>query len=395
MSQARSSSTSSSERRALPRFYRALSVPLLLCLFYAAFASLILTRSGEYMTIDKIIEKQQKTKGFYGSAILQRAFYYKQHLYAKVQPDVTTLGSSRVLGFRQQDFNVPFVNMGSLSELNEVIEVSKALYKDKKPSLVILGVDFWWFHPDAENRALNRSPENPHIEANDLFQPLNWILSGKMKWKHIRDIMGGASPDIGIAGISYQDGFDPAAAYYYTSIVTGQKQPEDFKFAVNLKKIKTSDRKYAHSKVMSDVQWPKITGLLDDLKKQGIKVLVFIPPLATPLYKKMEETGGYQYVTTFRRKLKEAAETLGMPFFDYHDGGPPGSNDCEFVDGHHGGTVIYQRILDDMGKKDADLAKRLRQQNIASNLRIFAGQASLLRNETDFLGLGCRKPFLK
>ncbi len=392
MSRARYSSTSSSEKHALKRFYFGLAAPLLLCALYFSFATILLLRSGEYMPLDDIIAKQAKTGGRFGSAVLMRSYYFKQRLYKAVMPEVTTLGSSRVLGFRQEDFSKPFINLGSLSDLEEVSEVADAMLKIKAPALLILGVDFWWFHPNSENRVINRSPEDAHIEANDLFQPFSWMLSGRLKMKHIADILRGDSPDIGIGGISYQDGFDAAGAHYYTSIVTGQKAPEDFKFAVNIGKVRNSDRKYAHSDVISEIEWQKMLDLLDKLHAAGTHVLVFIPPLATPIYREMSKVGGYAYVAEFRKRLKAAAEKRGMPFFDYHEGGPPGSTDCEFVDGHHGGTLIYQRMLLDMATKDAELRGRLKLAGIGWNIEHYGGQASLLDNEVDFLGIGCKKP---
>ncbi len=395
MSPVRSSSTSSSEHKNLRRFYLGLIAPLLVCALYAAFATALLLRSGEYLPLDAIIEKQEKTGGIYGSAVLMRGFYYKQRLYDLRKPEIVTLGSSRVLGFRQQDFAKPFVNMGGLSDLEEVIEITESSFKTHAPKMVILGIDFWWFHPQAENRAINRSPADSGISANDLFQPLNWLATGRVTWSQAWNILRGTSPDIGIAGVTQQDGFDAAGAHYYTSTVTGSRQPEDFQFALNMAKVKKGEKKYAHGDTLSELQFKKLGELLDLLQEKKIHVVMFVPPIAERVYREMEKTHGYKYVTELRARLATLAAARHIPFFDYHGGGPAGTQECEFVDTHHGGTVVYQRMLLDMAVHDAELRGRLNLAAIGWNIEHFGGQSSLRDDEVDFLGLNCTKPSVR
>lgn len=393
MSQARSSSTSSSKASELRRFFTGLLAPLVICALYAGFATLVLVRAGEYMPLDKIIEKLERTDGHYGSAILQRGFYYKLHVFRARNPRIVALGSSRVLGFRQEDFAQPFANLGILSDLDELYEVATTLFGDgHAPQTVLLGVDFWWFHPQATDRVVNRSPENPHIEANDLFQPALWLMQGKLSFSDIGEILSEKSPNIGIFGITQGDGFDKAGAYYYTSTLRGTRKSEDYRFKTNLAQIKNSQRKYAHGDEVSEAQWKKLLKLIDYMQLQGIRVVIFVPPLAERAYKAMVETGGYGYVDELRKKLGVLAAERNMPFFDYHAGGPRGASECEFVDSHHGGTTVYQRILLDMATKDDDLRGRLNLAEIGWNIEHYAGRASLREDETDFLGIGCDKP---
>lgn len=393
MSQARSSSISSSERRGLARFYAGLSLPLLVCALYFGFATLLLLRSGEYWPMKDIVAKLDETGGRYGTALMQREFFFKQEIYRATRPEVVALGSSRVLGFRQEDFSQPFINLGSLTDLEEVTELAQSLFSESSPpTLVLFGVDFWWFHPQAERPAVARSAEFPQIEAGDLFRPAAWVATGKLGWRHIADILAQKTKDAGISAITQGDGYDRAGAYDYTSILTGARRSLDYRFRGNLAQIKKGERKYAHAGVLSEVQWRKFVALLDFLKKKNIRPVVFIPPLAEAVRKAMEEQGGYGYVAELRRRLKALASSRGLAFFDYHAGGPPGISDCEFVDSHHGGSIVYQRLLLDMATKDVGLRGRLHLAEIGWNIEHFGGRASFLPNETDFLGLGCDKP---
>lgn len=395
MSPARSSSTSSSERSKLKLFYIGLIVPLVICALYFSLATLLLLRSGEYLPIDTILEKQEKTGGIYGSAVQMRGFYLKQHIYQRRKAEIVALGSSRVLGFRQQDFSRPFANMGSLSELDEVIEAAQTAFKERAPKIVILGVDFWWFLPQAENRAINRTPEDAGIAANDLFQPLNWLLTGRVTPAQAWRIIDGDSSDIGIAGITQQDGTDAAGAHYYTSTVTGAKPPEDFRFQFNGAKVDKGEQKYAHADHLSEKQWGKLLRLLDLLQQKKVHVVMFVPPIAERIIQKMNKTDAYGYVAEFRQRLAAVAAERKLPFFDYHNGGPTGTTDCEFIDTHHGGTVVYQRMLLDMGVHDPDLRGVLNFAQIGWNIEHFGGQATLRDDEIDFLGINCTKPSIR
>ncbi len=393
-----SSSTSSSDQdgkpaqaRSLKAFFLGLALPLGVLLLLCGGSSLFLQKSGEYMALDDIIAKQEKTTGLYGSALFQRAYHYKQHLYKRVKPSVVTIGSSRVLEFRATDFSKPFVNLGSMSDLNHLIGFADTTFTEHKPDLVILGIDVWWFHPSYVDAFVTPSEETVSPSVRDLMEPFYWLAKGKLSFHDISSAIRGKTPHIGIAAITRGDGYSVDGSYHYNAALTGLVAADDPGFEDSLAKIESGAKIYAHAEHHLQTQVEKLAGLLERLSAQGIPVVMLIPPFAPTVTKAMKQQGGYKYIDEARQALAEMAESKKLPFFDFHEAGNLGSSDCEFIDGHHGGPIVYQRILLDMSVGNEAVRSVAKLAEIGWNIENYGGRASMLENEIDFLGLGCKK----
>lgn len=379
------------EKKDIRRFFAGLVLPLFLLLLLCGASALLLAKSGEYLDIEDIITQQEKTSGLYGSALHQRIFYYKRRLYSRFKPEVTALGSSRVLQFRSADFSVPFVNIGSMGSLEKVIEMAKSAFAEHKPKLAIVGIDIWWFLPSAENNAESQAPEDVSPTLNDILSPVRWFLRGKLSLSGIATIMTEETPHIGIAAISRQDGYSIDGSYHYTSTLTGKVPADDSAFSATLKKIKGGEKIYAHSDKVSQEQLEKFRSLLAFFKQESIPVVVFVPPFAPAAVKAMTENGGYGYIAETRAALRDMATEKDIPFFDFHDASTLRATDCEFIDGCHGGPLVYQRILLEMALANKELRAVVKLTEAAWNIKTYGGQSSMHDDETDFLRMGCNK----
>jgi hypothetical protein len=375
----------------MKNFYLGLLLPVLFSVVFLGFNALLLTRAGEYLSLEAILDKQEKTNGVYGSGLYQRTYYYKQKMFDRYTPETVVIGSSRVLQMRAEDFSVGFVNLGSLSSLDEVFDLSHALFETASPGLLILGVDFWWFAGDGKAAAFTRDPPLNHLTLADIFTPFSWYAKGKVTLQDIRTILSGTSPDIGVSGIVSGDGHDRFGSHYQPSLWSGKVKAEDFKFKSDLAKIKTGKKIYAWGDKIDLQQWEKFIDLLDFFKQRNIRVMVFMPPLAPTVVAAMEESANYKYITDLRRKIIDTGRAYLFPVFDYHDPATLGATDCEFMDGHHGGAVAYKRLLLDMAVRDEDLRSRVKLAELGYAIETFKGQASTMQGEADFLGLGCVK----
>lgn len=373
------------------RFFTGVALPLLAAALLCAASRYVLMSSHEYDAFDKVITRQEQNGGLYGSSLYQRVFYYKQRLYNHTEPAVTALGSSRVLQITAHDFSVPFVNLGSMSDLDEVIEITDKLFTAHKPDMVLFGIDYWWLHPQAETKHTNRDPENITPSLRDILSLPSWLPRGKITTDDIRTILNGTTPHNGISAIVRGDGYSVDGAYHYTSTLHGKTPSEDAAFANSFKKIAKGDKIFAYSDHVSDIQIGKLRAFLQKLKDANIKTVLFLPPLPAAVTRNMDTTGGYGYVEKLRAQLPAIAAEYGMEFFDYHDATKLRTSDCEFIDGHHGGPVVYQRILLDMAIASPDVQSKIRLADIGWNIEHFKGQASLQQGEVDFLKLGCIK----
>ena len=374
------------------RFYVGMILPIAFFLSYFILSAQILTRAGEYSTMTEIVKTIKDTNGIYGPALYETTFWYKKEIYQQYPPNIAALGSSRVLQFRADRFKDPFINLGSMRSLDEVIEILKDLFTDAPPEILLLGIDFWWFRPQAEDEKFNRSPEHPRIRLIDLFEPLRWLARDKLQLRDIGAILSATTPHLGIAGISRQDGFDVHGSYHYTSTFTGRVPNYDWKFLNTLTRIENGDRVFGHSAKISEKQWKKLEDLLADLAKRKIKVILFMPPLAPIAVDAIKAApSSYGYVTHVRDRLPRLAAKYNMPYADFHDLRPQGSHDCEFLDGVHGGEIAYDRILLALSNEKTPLAEKLDLSRITKSIETHKGRVTDSPEEADFLGIGCKK----
>ena len=101
----------------------------------------------------------------------------------------------------------------------------------------------------------------------------------------------------------------------------------------------------------------------------------------------------YQYIDDLKAKLKE----LGIYYYDFTNARLLGSDDCEFVDGFHGGDLTYAKILKYIYDKDPSIREYINisyLERVISNYKgiAFIPDARVTSlPEIDFLKLGCNK----
>jgi hypothetical protein len=176
-------------------------------------------------------------------------------------------------------------------------------------------------------------------------------------------------------------------------MINGQRKNKDARFLATIAKFNGGDRVFLGSKHVSKTQWDKFDGLLKYLRKQNIKVVLFIPPAAPTIVDLMNKNRAqYAYFDELRRNLAAASARYHFGYFDFHDPRPIGGSDCEFVDGVHGGVIMYDRVLRQMALHVPELQKMADMPQLEKEIKANSGHASLLgAEETDFLDIGCKR----
>lgn len=378
-------------RKKTERFFRGFLTPVAVLLVFFGLSAGVLYRAGEYMPMAQVAEKLEKTGGVFGSSLHSQAFWYKQEVYNRVKPDVAALGSSRVLLLRREHFNAPFANLGLMGSIDEEMEIAKALFDNHAPKVLLLEAPWWWFHPAPEaNKAVKRSPAMVRPDISELLQPANWLLTGETTFGETLRMLLKPSPSVGVTGVLHDQGYDAAGSFRYTASLTGQTENKDKKFSGTIAKMKNGDKAFLGAKHVSAAQWKKFTALLDYLKSKNIHVVFFVPPVAPTVLALMQKEGAkFAYIQELSAKLEAAMKKYGFGYHDFHDAAALGGTDCEFVDGLHGGYILYDRLLLAIAAKDAKIPANRRLLERESKAR--RGYASTLEKETDFLDLGCRR----
>jgi hypothetical protein len=373
-------------------------------LLAAPYTCLWLYTSGD-VAVERAVKAQAAgVFALFGSGVSQDFVDYKLRLYEAVKPEIATVGSSRVMQFRNTGFRRTYVNVGGTAGNLPVLRSTlEAMLRAHKPKAVILGLDFWWFMPQWNKDPFEEVPPTSgsyNYGFESLKKPWAWLLEGKISPAELAAPLWGGFRDgrFGIMAQQTDDGFGPDGSWYYTAEITGRRHPFDFQFRDTLKQIDHGIRAFFWA---SPGQAGPAAEHLDALaeiycrlKSRGIEVFVFIAPLAEGTLAAMrQKQAAYPHLFGLRAALLER----GIDVLDFTDPKTLGSNDCEFVDGFHGGEITYLRILRAMADHWPALLAYVNMERIDAAIRDWKGHALAPDPrltelpETDFMRWSCPK----
>lgn len=391
----------------LKQFFLTLGVlGLLGLLIIAPLSFMWLYQSGD-SAVERAVQSQAAGNfALFGSGISQDFMDYKLRLYEALKPKIVALGSSRVMQFRGAWFTQSFLNMGgaagNLAVLRATIDAMLAV---SRPEVVIIGLDFWWFMPQWEkepNETVRRTTNTYNYGFANLKKPWEWLLEGKISFSEL------GAPILGIFGKGFRadrygimaqqtnDGFGPDGSWYYTAEITGLRLAPDYQFRDTLQNIRNGVKAFYHAAknqdgpALSHVE--AFAEIYCRLRSRGTRTFVFMPPLASATLATMRHED-YPHLY----KLREALIESGIDVADLTNPALIGGNDCEFIDGFHGGEIMYARILRLLADRWPQLLAYVNMEKIDAVIRDWSGHALAAdarlteRPETDFLGLGCKK----
>jgi hypothetical protein len=378
------------------------------------FSEILLQQAGENLSFPQIIHRQLTRNSIYGSALTDNAYMYKLELLRQVKPDIIALGSSRVLQFREEFFKSRFVNCGlAMRSLHEGRIFITDMLRFHKPKVIIIGLDFWWFKENhhtlsEDDLALSRASIMPErFSIAKLTRPFYFLIKNKLSYTDISKALftptmsNGVTlfDNIGISAIKGAHGFRKDGSQLYSGQVFGiNKKFYDEHFKRVLSRVKTGTARFQYGQEISQGKVKEFTEIVNLCKQNNIQLVLFVSPLAEPIYQAMmaKRNHEYDYVNTFR----EIVKTAPVEHYDYLGADQLGSNSCEFYDGYHGGDVTYARILFQISQANPHSAIMpfLNHNILNHSIQKYSGFAMIPfhpelypRKEVDFLKLGCRK----
>lgn len=389
----------------IERYFKVLlllaTVSLVLVLPYTC---LWLHQSGD-VAVERVVAAQAAGEFVvFGSGVSQDFVDYKLRLYEAVKPEIATVGSSRVMQFRASSFRRTFVNVGGVAGNLAVLRSTlNAMLAVHKPKAVILGLDFWWFMPQWHTDPFKEEPTTSgsyNYGFENLKKPWTWLFEGKISPAEIVAPLVGIfrKTRYGIMAQQTDDGFGPDGSWYYTAEITGRSRPFDYRFEDTLKQARYGIKSFYRAR--PDQEGPNLEHLdafaeiYCRLRARGIATFVFIAPLSERVLNVMHQSKqGYSHLFALRNALLER----GIDVLDFTDPRSLGSDDCEFVDGFHGGEVTYDRILRAMADRWPALLSYVNMERLDVVIRDWKGHALVADErltgspETDFMHWGCPK----
>lgn len=360
-----------------------------------------LSRIFEHNSFTSIVKRQLEHNSIYGTALNENVFAYKLELVKQTKPKIIALGSSRVLQFREEFFRDSFVSAGNaMNTLKEGRLFLEEVLKFYKPDIVILGLGVWWFNPLYPNyeKGTYLNITGTNISGAKVRDILTHIYEGTFfKYRYIIDNHFITNPysnldSLGLNAIYNGRGFLKDGSYVYGEIFKDEKT-KDANFADTFWRIENSNSQFAYASHIDVKRMQDLFDILNLLEKHNIQVVIFIPPLAPSVYKAMQDKQEkYAYID----ELFMTLQNNQIYFFNYHNPAVLKDDDCEFLDGFHGGDVFYARILADMAQKSEILQPYVNIPYLTELIhthkgRVFSKDSISDLKEQDFLNLGCGK----
>jgi len=360
-----------------------------------------LENSYQIAPVIKIAKLQQKKGGYYSP--LNAEYQYKLALYRVRKPDIITIGTSRVLGFHQYMFNVPFVNMGRTLGDFAQIKIFERLLAIHKPKIIIWGLDWWDFLQKTNYHWHYENDNGTHIIPSRLLLPYQWIFNGKITLQQFIDTaLNKKSPGIdnnsyGVPARHHIGGFSKDGSYYYFSQLSALPGVKSTQLSNVIKTIEEKNPTSSYFKQgnhIPEYKWRLLKKITNLLKKNHVELIVYLAPEPPLIVDAMNRTNHYDYINEARSK---SAKRLDH-FYDFFDPRVLASTNCEFQDALHSGSIVSMRILLALSKdKKSHLYKYIRKRKIRHLIAKYHGRVDIPLPgmgeyaETDFLGLQCKK----
>lgn len=320
--------------------------------FWSFFCAASFTK--EVSDYDGITKSQQESSSEFivGMGYNEQTSYYKLSNIEYYHPEVIALGTSRVMQFKADYFSTGFYNAGGAVNNNydEYQNFLANLNIDVRPKLIILGLDTWVFN-DNWNRNASKTDKFYKIVKNrpDIRSILLVMMADyrDKKWT-FGQLLDEEKNCLGFNGRIKKSGFLKDGSYYYGDNYRNPKAQKDYLFADTYSRIDTGAYRFEYGETVDEESLMELNGLLDYCKQENIMVVAFIPPFAPSVYEKMQNSDRYGYMKDIYPKCEELFRQYNYEVYDLQNPSILGCADDYYIDGFHGGDIVYGKIIKHM-----------------------------------------------
>ena len=280
----------------------------------------------EDYTEKEIIENYQNV--LYGSAV-KTGSLIKFKIIEEKQPAVVAIGSSRVMQFRADYFkNVDFYTMGgtsgSIEEAQETFNRIKSVYV---PQIVILGIDLWWLNPKVDHRSHLEEREKIYNSKSMQYFQLFSYLKDDTDMRMVlfntstikdRDYLGNRI-NVGLSAAVKSNGFRLSDGSYQEGEIIAQNPSLETKLSDIYQRMDKGNRFFNWNQDIDYDELKKLKQLIQDMKSNGVHVVVFLPPFPNEIYSAMCHDEHYStFLSEFEKSLEDLCTEEEVYFADTH-----------------------------------------------------------------------------
>ena len=348
------------ERYDIRRFGARIGVFLLLVSAIIGFSVISLYKSGEIRSFSFYIRPLKQGQLLeLGYSYIDKT--YKFHMTDEVmRPQVLALGSSRIMQVRHTIVCPDYTFYNAGGAIQNVLELSLFINKlHNSPKLILLNIDQWWFNRTYLDECQPFDPsvyDEPELDIPKLGRLVCDFYTDLVKGK-INLIKVFSSDHIGLNAICNNIGFCTDGSPNSSDRIVIPEEQDDYNFKDVLERIRAGNRRFQYGDQADSTQMSALEDFLNQCVARRIKVVAFLPPFAPYVYKRMKETGKYEYMSQLYDMLLPVINKYeGCSLYDFMDVTDMGAHNYDFYDGFHGSEIIYNGIIRQMARQDSTLA---------------------------------------
>ena len=330
----------------------------------------VLARTGELTRPDALVEQALS-----GQTSLVEPLYlggefqnwYKAQVAWAKGAKVLVLGTSRTMQIRScmlPGADSFYNGGGGISDLDEVLDYLSRFEEKKLPRLLILGLDQYFFNPvwsGCEEAAQWVYGSSPMDLSGAVIDAARRYGAGSFS---LRAVLTAAPGCVGLPACSRQRGFGQDGSYHY-----GQDAEDgavDLTFDDARRRITSGVSRFEYGDTVNPNALDRLDEVLDFCDEKGITVVAFLPPYAPSIGAIMQQSGNYGYIDQLPAELGAifARHESGAALYDFTY--MEGVTDEQFVDGFHGGDLVYAEMLRRMAAQGGPLAELTDEETLAA-----------------------------
>lgn len=325
--------------------------------------------SGEFSSVDEVVDAQVARPTLYGLAYSNYTYAYKVKAVLRRSPEIVSLGSSRVMQFRDFFFTKKkgaFYNAGGGAEtIGDFLDFINEIPESQYPKILIVGLDQCFFNLNWDPMKVERNivKENLQKEPTTVLKHSRSfmvdVIKGKVKWRdmiRIKDPLWGKYNTVGVYAKVRGSGHRNDGSYVYGEVLSDPEMKViKENFPDTFDRIRSASRRFEHGNTVSQPALNELKRFLKFCKDHDIYVVGFLAPFAPVVYDAIYGNSGYMYLSQLAGEIEPIFKEHAFSFFDFSDVRSLGATNAEFVDGFHGSSVTYMRMLIKMAQEDETL----------------------------------------
>jgi hypothetical protein len=338
---------------------------ILPALFIFLVFDIIAIKSGELRTIDYIIKRQKIESGLYGRGVADQDLrkYKFKNFVNRESADVVTVGSSRVLEFRDYMFApiYSFYNLGSIAHgIGDIQDLLNNWPEHQKPKLVILALDYHWFSDSTENiKGISQDmlKKDAAYDFGSHVMSVRFLIKKLLTdYKYLLSVSGyNSSNQYSSNRFGFQakfgNGVRNDGSYQYGSYIKISKKNEHIPYIDReqppiIDRVRNGIDQYKFNSKIDNSRIETLNAILKRFKDKDIYVVGLMMPFSPEVYTELTKNPKHTYLfLDVRKNMKDVFKKNQYTFFDFSDPMTVNLSDAYFFDGLHVSEPGVLRIL--------------------------------------------------